>query len=157
MRQRLHRLLGFEDPSRFDASFCSSDTDLVGNKRFLCSTKSSCNHLHIGCLKATIPHPPHYPICHWVRGAVHPAQVANLSQRQTKLASMHTHTHTYSQLRFTSLACFWTVGGSQSTWRKPTLAQGEHTKNVQTPHINIQITHNITHVELRDSISKATR
>jgi len=34
------RLLGFEDLSRFDASFCDSDMDLVGNKRFLCLTKS---------------------------------------------------------------------------------------------------------------------
>jgi len=61
--ERLHRLLGFEDLSRFDASFCNSDTDLVGNKRSLCSTRSVSAefflyHLHIGCLKETIPHTP---------------------------------------------------------------------------------------------------
>ena len=26
---------------------------------------------------------------------------------------------------------FWTVGGSRSTWRKPTQAQGEHTNSTQ--------------------------
>ena len=63
VRERWYRLFGFKDLSRFDASICNSDTGLVTNKILRCSTKSVSAefflyHLHIGCLKATIPYTP---------------------------------------------------------------------------------------------------
>ena len=62
-RERLYGHLGIEYLSRLDASFCNSYTDLVANKIILCSTKSVSAkfflyHLHIHCLKATIPYTP---------------------------------------------------------------------------------------------------
>lgn len=45
----------------------------------------------------------------------------------TRQTTIHAHTHTNVILK--SPACFWSVGGSVSTWRKPTQAQGEQTNS----------------------------
>ena len=74
-----------------------------------------------------------YPSCHWMKGRVHPGQVASPSPGHTET---NNHPRSHSLLR--SIQChqlsrFWAVGGSRSTWR-----EFPHTRVCVKKHENTQ-------------------
>jgi len=88
-----------------------------------------------------------YPSGHQARGGVHPAPVASPSQGHTETNETNNHTRSHSLLRTIyshqlTYACFWMVGGSQSTRREPTHTQGEHANSTQkSPRWGLNLEH----------------